>query len=517
MSPVSGKGFKNGAHSQFFVTGTTDPGGVTVNSTAFVSSTQVVANINVDSAAVVSGFDVAVTNTDGASGKGSDIFSVVQGSNNSGNTCVIPALDPKFTLVATLNPNPAATGNLGAGVRLKKITLGGTIAPTPVLETVVGSVSTNTLEVYFLDPTAGTVLDGQVAVNGERQNHISIPLPVSAAVHEIAIGDVDGDGVPDIAFPVSGSPIGYVIRGQLDANGVLSYPGAPGSWYGLTPRASEFVPVSAGYQRGVALGKLGGSSTDIVVFGRQGGPTAPGTKGTYGGVFLFSWNGNGFSELAPIYDPDQNAGGRFGMGAIIGQITANGSEDLLVGAPFVGKLWVFPNGSTTSGYALSGVSGLNIGIYAGIGDVNGDGVNDLVSVTDWTGGSTLGGLAWTGLIVQGEAPAFEFLPDPNLPDGWGTHFDLGDVNGDGIADILVSTPNASPKGCATNLGVQYVFLSQKGSQPGYSFTRHILYPPANAGVTYGWSAGTIAGDPMNRIFVVGAKLGNQLYVYKVNQ
>jgi hypothetical protein len=75
---VHGNGFKKGAKAQWFVTGTTNPGGVTVNSTAFNGSTQLTANITVASDAVVSGFDVVVTNADGRTGKGTDLFAVVQ-------------------------------------------------------------------------------------------------------------------------------------------------------------------------------------------------------------------------------------------------------------------------------------------------------------------------------------------------------------------------------------------------------------------------------------------------------
>jgi hypothetical protein len=78
---ISGKGFKNGAISRFFVTGTTDSGGIAVNSTTYSSPTQLVANISVSSTAVISGFDVQVDNTDGHSGKGSNIFNVIQGGN----------------------------------------------------------------------------------------------------------------------------------------------------------------------------------------------------------------------------------------------------------------------------------------------------------------------------------------------------------------------------------------------------------------------------------------------------
>src|SRR5207247_9654784 len=67
---ISGSGFKKGANAQWFVTGTTNPGGVTVNSTAFNGSNTLTANITIATGAVISGYDVVVTNTDGRTGKG---------------------------------------------------------------------------------------------------------------------------------------------------------------------------------------------------------------------------------------------------------------------------------------------------------------------------------------------------------------------------------------------------------------------------------------------------------------
>jgi hypothetical protein len=73
---VTGKGFKNGAHALWFVTGTTNPGGVTVNSTAFVSSTELTANITVADGAIIAGYDIQVLNSDGRGGKGTELFAV---------------------------------------------------------------------------------------------------------------------------------------------------------------------------------------------------------------------------------------------------------------------------------------------------------------------------------------------------------------------------------------------------------------------------------------------------------
>jgi hypothetical protein len=74
---IAGKGFKNGAKAAFFKTRTTDPAGVNVKSTQFVSSTQLIALVDIADAAALSLFDIQVANTDGRTGKGTELFSVV--------------------------------------------------------------------------------------------------------------------------------------------------------------------------------------------------------------------------------------------------------------------------------------------------------------------------------------------------------------------------------------------------------------------------------------------------------
>lgn len=79
---VTGKGFKSGAKAKWFITGTTDPGGVQVNSTTFVNSAELTANITIADTAVIANFDIAVANPDGRGGKGTELFAVVpQGSS----------------------------------------------------------------------------------------------------------------------------------------------------------------------------------------------------------------------------------------------------------------------------------------------------------------------------------------------------------------------------------------------------------------------------------------------------
>lgn len=83
---VTGKGFKNGAKAKWAVTGTTDPGGVTVNSTTFVNSGEVTANITVSDTAIIANFDIQVLNSDGRGGKGTELFAVTAKGTGSGNS-----------------------------------------------------------------------------------------------------------------------------------------------------------------------------------------------------------------------------------------------------------------------------------------------------------------------------------------------------------------------------------------------------------------------------------------------
>ena len=74
---VLGKGFKRGAIAKWYVTGTTDPGGVTVNATTYVSAGELLANINIaKDAQAQKKFDIEVMLTGGRTGKGIELFVV---------------------------------------------------------------------------------------------------------------------------------------------------------------------------------------------------------------------------------------------------------------------------------------------------------------------------------------------------------------------------------------------------------------------------------------------------------
>jgi hypothetical protein len=80
---VSGSGFNPSAKVQYFVSGTTNPGGITVRSVRYNSSKELVTTIDVAETADLASFDIIVTLDDGRKGKGTTLFSVKQKPNET--------------------------------------------------------------------------------------------------------------------------------------------------------------------------------------------------------------------------------------------------------------------------------------------------------------------------------------------------------------------------------------------------------------------------------------------------
>lgn len=75
---IKGSGFDNSAAVDFFVTGTTNPGGITVKKVKVRGSKKIIATIDVSDTAIVDDFDIEVSLSSGRGGKGTTLFSVKQ-------------------------------------------------------------------------------------------------------------------------------------------------------------------------------------------------------------------------------------------------------------------------------------------------------------------------------------------------------------------------------------------------------------------------------------------------------
>jgi hypothetical protein len=89
---VSGSGFDSSAAVSFLVTGTTNPGGITVKNVTVLGSKKLIATVEVADTAVVSNFDIQVQLSGGRKGKGTSLFAVLKkpnsGEDETANQCI---------------------------------------------------------------------------------------------------------------------------------------------------------------------------------------------------------------------------------------------------------------------------------------------------------------------------------------------------------------------------------------------------------------------------------------------
>ncbi len=370
-----------------------------------------------------------------------------------------------------------------------------------------GSSSPANVDVATLTPSQGFRIRGAAVKD-------------STGATVAGVGDVNGDGIDDVGVgSVGANPSGnavkgcvHVVFGSATVSDVdLADPGARAVRFdGVASFDDASTSVSAG-------GDLNADGIDDVVVGSpyaspQGRSAAGSVFVVFGsrqlsGMDLGAALGTRGVAIAGAVASDQTGTSV----AATGDVNGDGIDDLAIGAPTrgAGRAYVLFGGRAladtdlgalgTAGVRLDGESSDdNAGwSVAGVGDVNGDGARDVaVSATNAApagrtkagrtyvvhGGRTLasGTLAAASTHVDGAAA--------NDMAGW-TVAGVGDVNGDGIADLAVGAPLADPSG-QKDAGRAYVVF---GSSSPTNVDLASL--PATAGVVMnGTAAGAFAGS-----------------------
>jgi VCBS repeat-containing protein len=400
----------------------------------------------------------------------------------------------------------------------------------------------SSLNISILDGTNGFKIKG---INAADQAGTSIS----------PAGDINGDGIDDLVIGApnadpKGSDSGqaYVIFGRNSRFSASLELSSLNGNNGFTINGIE-----AGDRAGTSVsgvGDINGDGVDDLIVGAPGAdPNRSGSGQSYvifgkTGTFspslnLSSLDGvNGF-KLNGIITGDNSGDSVSGAG----DINQDGIDDLIIGATGAD-----PNGNnsgqsyvvygTSSGFgssfdlfAVNGSNGFKInGIAANnqsgnlvnsAGDVNGDGIDDVI----------IGSNAGESYVIYGN-PAPNLEPDNTINPVLGFKINgiapgdnlghavnrFGDINGDGIDDLIISAPEADPNG--SNSGQIYVLYGKTGDF-GSSFDLSTLDGSngfkingiaANhkTGISIS-NAGDINGDGINDL-IIGAPNARTSYV-----
>ena len=259
-------------------------------------------------------------------------------------------------------------------------------------------------------------------------------------------GDVNGDGYTDVVigardFPGPGTDRGkaYVFTGS--SSGLSSSP----AWTATGENDGDYFGTSA-----AGAGDVNGDGYADVIVG------AGGFDSGRGKVYVFHGSTSGPSASADWTATGGTTDERFGVSvAGAGDVNGDGFSDVIVGANQwkvgIGKAYVFTGragglGASSVWDAVGESTGDYFGsVVAGAGDVNGDGHSDVIVGADGydDGAQANAGRAYVyeGGASGPDSSASWMATGENGDDRLGrTVAGIGDVNGDGYADVIVGAP-----------------------------------------------------------------------------
>ena len=382
-----------------------------------------------------------------------------------------------------------------------EIALGSAPPPVPFLPSGFGQNIAS-----LIDGTSGFVLNGDFLDYSGRS--------VSGA------GDINGDGIDDliIGAPYAGNLVSNSFGTYNESQGESYVVFGSGGGFDESLDLGELNGTNGFVLRGIddsdisgfsvsGAGDINGDGIDDLIIGAPG--AAPDGKSSAGESYVVFGSSGGFDESLDLGELNGTNGfvlrGSVYSVSGAGDINGDSIDDLIIGVPFAGNptgyygdndgrgesYVVFGSGGGfdesldlgeldgTNGFVLRGIdandaSGRSV---SGAGDINGDSIDDLIIGASAAGNPT-GGTDYRGesYVVFGSSSGFDesldlgelkgtngfVLSGINANDASGLSVSgAGDINGDGIDDLIIGAPGADPDG-KSSAGESYVVFGSSG-------------------------------------------------------
>lgn len=360
----------------------------------------------------------------------------------------------------------------------------------------------------------GSVLSTPVLQNGPPQIIESNQIDARLGHALSTAGDVNGDGFSDVILAA------YLFdNGQTNEGAVFIH---HGSASGVNPVAAKTiegnqVEAQMGFAVNAAGDHNGDGYGDIII----GARFYDNGQANEGAVFIHNGSPTGVSQTAnAVIESNQGEAWMGNAVASAGDVNGDGYSDIVVG------VFTYDNGQNDEGIVvtyngrpdapgatakvatLSAVSGASAGASVSIvGDLDGDGLDDIaVGAPNFDSGQNDEGALFVHYGDAVTGTSFQKTWEGGIADiKFGSSVSgAGDVNGDGLNDIIVGAPG---KVNGLNIGAAFVILGAgKNVNPGIPVE---LYAGGNSGFGAAVSgAGDINRDGYDDI-IIGAPNGSK--------